>query len=52
MKPAATCPEKVWKDYLNAQEKLAQHQLTAPTAQIRRLHKKTRVVVKLYGVRP
>lgn len=47
----AHCPEKVWKDYLVAQEKLEQLKLTAPTAQIRRLHKKVRVIVQLYGDR-
>jgi hypothetical protein len=49
MKPV-NCPERVWKDYLIAHEKLEQLKLTAPTAQIRKLHKKVRVVV-LYGER-
>jgi hypothetical protein len=52
MKPAHKHPDQIWRAYLIAQSKLEQHELAAPTRSIRELHKRVRVRVQIFRVKP
>lgn len=51
MKAAHSNPDQLWRAFLIAQTKLEQHQLQAPTKQIRRLQARVRITVVKGGAK-